>query len=76
MNTEHHDLNDVCHRLDRLIMHVTQIGNAALLAESHQIDLLASIDKHLASIDEKTPPVSDEDIGTDGGKITTTQKKE
>lgn len=74
-NKEHHDINDVCHRLDRLISYVTQIGNAILLAENLQIDLLTSIDKRLASIDEKTPPVSDEDIGTDGGTIATTQKE-
>lgn len=85
MNTEHHDLNDVCHRLDRLIEHVATSGSR-LETISRQIGRLQDLlTKSLAeqvsqtallkSIDDKIQPPSDEDIGVDGGGIKLKEKE-
>lgn len=85
MNTEHHDLNDVCRRLDRISQQLTAVfADTRLETISRQIGRLQDLlTKSLAeqvsqtallkSIDDKTQPPSDEDIGVDAGSVTLTE---
>lgn len=82
MNEEHHDLRqihdelvEIHHRQKELLAtqkELLAVTNVLLLTENRQVDLLASIDRHVASLDVKTPELAD--IEADAAAITETQK--
>jgi len=63
-NKEHHDLNDVCHRLDNLCRQLGRLQDLATRSLAEQVSQTA----YLKSISEQLTPVST--IGATGGKLT------